>query len=164
MKIISYLGIFALALGVAAPCAIADPETRISPFSGKPVPRFESLRYATVNGRSGPSLEYPIAWRYERAGLPVMIVKESPQWRRVRDPEGAEVWVHARMLSAALTGIILQDATLKETALPESGDVAILQAGLVVELLDAGGNFVKIRQAGLTGWVRQEEVWGHLPP
>jgi len=80
---------------------IVEPQPqRVSQFSGKPVPRFETLRYSEVNGRVGPSLEHPIRWRYEREGLPVLIVKESQDWRRVQDPDGEEVWMHARMLRA----------------------------------------------------------------
>ena len=74
-------------------------KVEISHFSGKPVPRFENFRFAAVNGREGPSESHRILWRYERAGLPVLIVKESRNWRRVRDPDGDEVWVHARMLA-----------------------------------------------------------------
>ena len=38
---------------------------KISRFSGKPLPRFESLRYSAVHGRQGPNLDHQILWRYE---------------------------------------------------------------------------------------------------
>ena len=73
-------------------CAAAAAEgpqvTRISQFSGKAVPRFETLKFAAVNGRSGPSREQSVVWRYERKGLPLLIIKETRDWRRVRDPSG----------------------------------------------------------------------------
>lgn len=156
---------FLLSCFIAAPhMAVADPEPRMSPFSGKPVPRFESLRYSTVNGRTGPSLEHPIAWRYERAGLPVMIIKESMEWRRVRDPEGAEVWIHARMLSRQETAMIQKDTPLKRT--PEEGakDIAILQAGVIVEVLESRGGVLKVQAGGLRGWVELGGVWGDRAP
>ncbi|MEM9377179.1 MAG: SH3 domain-containing protein, partial [Pseudomonadota bacterium] len=56
---------------------------KISRFSGKPLPRFESLRYSAVHGRQGPNLDHPIVWRYERAGLPVLVVRETHGWRRI---------------------------------------------------------------------------------
>ncbi len=150
---------------LAAPqLAVGDPEPRISPFSGKPVPRFESLRYSTVNGRTGPSLDHPIAWRYERAGLPVMIIKESMEWRRVRDPEGAEVWVHARMLSRQETAMIQKDTPLKRTASFDSEDIAILQAGVIVDILDGKGNLLKVQTNSLRGWVEYDGVWGDRAP
>lgn len=141
----------------------ADPsqDPRISPFSGKPVPRFESLRYGTVNGRTGPSLDHPIAWRYEREGLPVLIVKESMEWRRIRDPEGAEVWIHARMLSAHQTGMVRADTHLKEQANGEAGAIAILQNGVIVDILADKGGMVKVRKDRRLGWVEQADLWGN---
>ena len=92
------------------------PAIKISHFSGKPVPRFESLKFPAVHGRIGPSLDHPIAWKYEREGLPVLILKESKDWRFVRDPDGDEVWVHARMLSGARTVLIRRETELKRKA------------------------------------------------
>jgi len=164
MKFIGCVAAFVLGASAMAAPAFGEPETRISPFSGKPVPRFESLRYATVHGRTGPSLEYAIAWRYEREGLPVMILEESPEWRRVRDPEGAEVWIHARMLSPMQTGMVAEDATLKRGIDPKSSDMAIIQAGVIVDILETRQDWFKVRKAGprnsLTGWVKQVKVWG----
>ena len=37
---------------------------KISRFSGKALPRFESLRYSAVHGRQGPTLDHEILWRY----------------------------------------------------------------------------------------------------
>ena len=92
-------------LGVFASEARQQAETiKISRFSGKPLPRFESLRYSAVHGRQGPNLDHPILWRYEREGLPMLVVRETHGWRRVRDPDGDEVWMQARMLSATRTG------------------------------------------------------------
>lgn len=161
-------GVFGF-LGLVLMCSVpglayADPEPRLSQFSGKPVPRFESLRYSTVNGRIGPSLDHPIAWRYERAGLPMLILKESMDWRRVRDPEGAEVWVHARMLSSKSTGFISRDATVKRQVTSEADDVAVFQAGVIVDILARDHAWVKVRKDKVTGWVEQDVIWGQSTP
>ena len=65
-------------LGTLAGEARQDAQTlKISRFSGKPLPRFESLRYSAVHGRRGPHLDHPILWRYEREGLPMLVVRET---------------------------------------------------------------------------------------
>lgn len=140
--------------------ACAEPEPRVSQFSGKLVPRFESLRYSTVNGRAGPSLEHPIRWRYERAGLPVLILKESPDWRWVRDPEGEEVWVHARMLSNVSTAMVQRETMLKVQATSEAEAVAILQAGAIVSLKSELEGWTEIMVNDLRGWVESDALWG----
>ena len=80
------------------------------------MPRYSSLRYDKVNGRAGPSLDYPVTWTYERLGLPVVIVRESQEWRKIRDPQGDEVWVHRRMLAADRTAITTAAGAIKRDA------------------------------------------------
>ncbi len=53
-----------------------------------PIPRFVSLKSDKVNVRKGPSTDQSIVWVFSRAGLPVEIIAESDNWRRVRDSEG----------------------------------------------------------------------------
>ena len=53
--------------------------------SGLPIPRFVSLKAEKVNVRRGPSSDHPVAWVFQRKGLPVEIVAEFENWRRVRD-------------------------------------------------------------------------------
>ena len=54
------------------------------------VPRFVSLKSDKVNVRKGPSTDQSIVWVFSRAGLPVEVIAESENWRRVRDSEGAD--------------------------------------------------------------------------
>ena len=67
--------------------------------TGLRVPRFVSMNSAKVNVRAGPGTRYPIKWVFQRKTLPVQIVAESDTWRKIRDFEGIEGWVHQRMLS-----------------------------------------------------------------
>lgn len=67
--------------------------------SGLALPRMVSLRSSLINARSGPGSRYPIEWVYKQKGAPVEIVSEFELWRKIRDWEGAETWVHKAMLS-----------------------------------------------------------------
>ncbi|MEO0882564.1 MAG: SH3 domain-containing protein [Pseudomonadota bacterium] len=146
---------------MAGPAVADDPGAiRISHISGKPVPRFESLRYDRVNGRAGPSLEHPIRWRYERAGLPVMILKETEGWRYVQDPDGDEVWLHARMLSSAQTAVVT-DATLMRAKPSEEGRaLARLHEGVQVEILEYSDGFIRVGSGRYRGWIDGDAIWG----
>ena len=147
-----------------APAAIAQdakpPAVKISQFSGKPVPRFESLKFPAVHGRIGPSLDHPIAWKYEREGLPVLILKESQDWRFIRDPDGDEVWVHARMLTGARTVFIRRNIELKRQAREDASSTAMLQRGVVAKLLECSGLWCEISAERYRGHVRRQELWG----
>lgn len=147
---------------LCAGSALADTvaQVRVSKFSGKDVPRFETLRYAAVNGRTGPSRAHPIVWRYERKGLPVLIIKESQNWRRVRDPGGDEVWVHARMLEAGASAVSQSATTLRAEPLPDSAEIAHIEPGVLGKLGDCEGEWCKLEAGGYSGWAPRTALWG----
>ncbi len=139
----------------------AEPQAiKVSKFSGKEVPRFESLRYSAVHGRQGPSLEHPILWRYEKTGLPVLILRETHNWRRVRDHQGDEVWIQARMLSSDPHILILNDTLLRKGEDADSEPRAQLKSGLVAELIRCGAAACEIKIDKTKGWALKTDLWG----
>ncbi|MFN3609878.1 MAG: SH3 domain-containing protein [Hyphomonas sp.] len=138
-------------------------EPVISRFSKKPVPRFESLRWAEVNGRTGPSLSSPIAWQYNRKGLPVLVVKESGEWYRVRDPAGDEVWVHMRMLTDGTTAMVTRTSILASTNSGAGESVAELGKGVLVEVIGCDTALCEVETAGYRGWMPRSGLWGASP-
>ena len=142
---------------------IAGAEPRVSDFSGKPVPRYASLRHDVVNGRSGPSTDYPVKWTYERAGLPVVIIRESQDWRKIRDPLGDEVWVNKSQLAAERTAITTDTGAMFRDANPRSERIARFAAGAVVSLGDCTGTWCQATAEGREGWIRRAQLWGIDP-
>tara|TARA_B100000678_G_scaffold290765_1_gene304679 strand:+ start:7003 stop:7593 length:591 start_codon:yes stop_codon:yes gene_type:complete len=147
---------------VIQPSDQSTQAVRISAFSGKPVPRFESLKYSAVHGRIGPSLEYPIAWRYERQGLPVMVIKESRDWRMVRDPAGDEVWMHERTLGAEPSVMVYGDTRLP---LLKSDDadarvIAQIEPGAIATLIGCEGDYCEIYINHRRGFAEKAKLWG----
>jgi SH3-like domain-containing protein len=145
-----------------------DAAPQITGPSGLPLPRFVSLKAGKVNVRRGPSSSHEVAWVFQRKGLPVEIVAESENWRRVRDSEGAEGWVLQNMLSGKRTALVAP--WRKEDAIPmyaaEKADgamVARLQAGVVANVENCTGDWCEIDAEGYQGWVEQSMLWGVYP-
>ena len=67
--------------------------------SGLPIPRFVTLGTNQARMRRGPGVQYPVDWIYKRRGLPVEVIAEFELWRKVRDVDGAEGWMHKSLLS-----------------------------------------------------------------
>ena len=88
------VALVAAALARLRPRWPAD-EDRPTP-SGLPVPRYVSLKFDEVNARSGPSDDHRLLWVYRVKGLPVQVVAEMGEWRRICDPDGGLSWVHER--------------------------------------------------------------------
>lgn len=141
-------------------------DARVSDFSGLPVPRFASLRYGAVNGRGGPSKDYPVTWTYERAGLPVVIIRESHEWFKVQDPVGDEVWMHKSQLSAERTAITTNDGALRRNPDHAAGPMARFSPGAVVKLGECNVAWCRVEAEGIKGWAHRDQLWGDedLPP
>lgn len=129
--------------------------------SGLPLPRFASLRADPVNLRTGPGTRYPIEWVYTREGIPVEITKEFDTWRRIRDWEGSEGWVH----KSALTGKRTVITTGETRALYEDSDktspiVAKILPGVVGKATACDIDWCKIAFDRVKGYMSKSDFWG----
>lgn len=132
-----------------------------------PLPRFVSLKADEVNLRAGPGESYPVDWVYTRKGLPVEIIAEYDQWRKVRDIEGTVGWVHQVMLSGLRTVIVTGEAGNVRTAHtgPSADDRAAFEAqpGVQGTLIVCEPGWCRIEVAGTKGWLPMSELWGVYP-
>ena len=98
--------------------------------SGFAVPRYVSLKFTKVNARTGPSRDHPIAYQYQRRGLPVMIVAETEMWRKIRDISGDEAWVRKPALSGSRTVIALNPTSLRKKPKADAREIARTESNL----------------------------------
>jgi SH3-like domain-containing protein len=145
-----------LGQAATAPAAAQSCDT----FSGLPVPRFVSLRFDAAAGRAGPSEEHPISWMYQRAGLPVQVVAETPDWRRVRDPGGEEVWMHRRLLSGRRAVRALEASDMLARPEVEAALVARIEPGALLWLERCRAGWCRLEADGQRGWAQAAGFWG----
>lgn len=122
--------------------------------------RFMSLKSDGVEGRSGPGDQHRLAWMYERAGLPVMVLGERGDWRHVRDPDGDEVWMLAANLEARRTVYVREQTTLRRTPRAGGQAVAYLMPGVVASVTRCDGEWRMVAVGGRIGWVQNSALWG----
>src|SRR3989338_854435 len=110
-RVLTLVLFFALAGTMAARAAEDEPPApgpgRGSETSGLPLPRFASLRAGEVNVRTGPGVQYPVDWVFQRQGLPVAVIAEYRTWRKIRDWQGTQGWVHPSPLAGKRTVIVI---------------------------------------------------------
>ena len=149
-------------------CLLAAPAWAVMGPSGKPVPRYESLKYNEINGRQGPSLEHRVLWTFHRRRLPVKVVAESDVWRQVEDPEGALSWVQATGLAPQQTVFVSAPDKIALRRAPDTGAsvAAFLTHGVVANLEECRGGWRKLRVGDRKGWARMADLWGaeHCQP
>ena len=142
--------------------------------SGLPLPRFVTTRSHPINVRVGPGTRYEIAWNYTVSGVPVEIIQEFDTWRKIRDLDGEEGWVHQSLLSGNRAGYATPLMANGEVAMhaqkAADADVrARLSPGVRVTISECDGAWCSVsagqpgEQQAYSGWVRQEELWGVYP-
>jgi SH3-like domain-containing protein len=146
------------AAAAAALCLISVSAGATPPDAAPP--HFVSLKAEGANGRRGPGLEHRIDWIYERAGLPLQVLGESGPWRRVRDPDGGEVWMHAQNLDQRRTAYVRVAAEMRRQPNSASPTKAYLDAGVVGALTGCEDGWARIAIGGRVGWVEAPAVWG----
>src|SRR3990167_827598 len=110
------------------------------------LPRFVSLRPDEANVRVGPGPNYPVEWVYLKAGFPVEVIAEFDTWRKIRDMEGTEGWIHQSMLASKRHGLIQGgEVFLYGERDTKSQPLARLQEGVMVDLLKCQGDWCQVR-------------------
>lgn len=128
------------------------------------VPRYVSLKTDEVNLRTGPGVKFPIDWVLKRRNMPVEILQEFEHWRKVRDWQGTEGWVHQSMTSGKRYGIVTgQTRMLRQKPEREAPPAAQLEAGVVAHILECKDQWCRLEAGGQRGWLTRGEFWGVYP-
>jgi SH3-like domain-containing protein len=152
------LAAFSLIGGASAADKSSDRQTP----SGMPVPRYVSLKFDKVNARAGPGDDHRLLFVYRVHGLPLQVVAETSEWRRVCDPEGTLAWVHKRVTDGRR---MTMNTTAQPVALlkrPKDGmrPAAYLNSHALAALDRCDKGWCKVRADHASGWVREGTLWG----
>jgi SH3-like domain-containing protein len=149
---------FLVVAGCGAALAAAERPTP----SGLPVPRYVSLKFNEVNARAGPGDDHRLLWVYHARGLPVQVVAENTEWRRICDPEGGLAWVHRRTTDGRrmVMRVAPQPVALLRKPKSTAHVAALLNGRSLAALVKCDKGWCRLRVDGVTGWVPAQSVWG----
>lgn len=132
--------------------------------SGLALPRMASLRSDNINGRSGPDTKYPIEWVYRQKGAPVEIINEFGLWRKIKDWDGAESWVHKSMLTGnrSVRVMALGENNIYNSDNYESKVIARVEDGVFgdVRKCKQGNAFCLVRFGTIEGYMPRTALFG----
>lgn len=169
-------GLLAIGIGagVTVSTSLALAETKGA--SGLPLPRFVSLKAKRVNMRVGPGRQYKVDWMFTKRGLPLEILQEYDNWRKVRDSEGAEGWINKSLLSGKRTALVAPwkqgeaGEHLLLTGKPDDAAkvIAKLEPGVLTGVDECVDGWCKVEiddtvTGSISGYARQTQLWGVYP-
>jgi len=133
--------------------------------SGYCVPRYLSLKRGEVFGRKGPGKDYPIIFVYHARGLPVQVIDETSDWRRICDPDGGTAWVASAMVDGRRTVMAPAKGpvALRRNPADASPPAAFLRPRAIASLGGCKGDWCQVSVGDAGGWVESSEVWGLAP-
>lgn len=159
------------ALLVAATMMIvggADPAPA-TPAATAPAtfPRFASLKVDRVAVRQGPGGEHPVVWTFQRAGLPVELLREQGGWVEIRDVDGSTGWMQRTLVSGRRTVLVraapgrtLATVLLRRDTSVSAPIEAELESGIIATVLGCDGRWCRLSVGGTKGWLEQSGLWG----
>ncbi len=165
---VAFLALFLVAVASLLPVSAQQMGTRavdapppLRKGTGLPLPRFAALRSDETNVRAGPGSRYPIDWVFKRKSMPVEIVAEYENWRKIRDWQGSGGWVHQSLLtgkrSVAVAG---KEAILYKTPATSATEVARLQSEVICLVKSCNGEWCRVQVGPHVGWIERAKVWG----
>jgi SH3-like domain-containing protein len=145
-------------------------------YSGLPIPRYVSLKSEKVKLRIGPGKKYRTQYVYVVKNFPVKIIAEFDNWRKIRDIDGSEGWIHTSMLSGNRYVLLVRNkiffrnelarhiaksqSILFSSDTEKSVPVAKIELGTVLKLKKCKEKWCKVAAEGISGWVRKENLFG----
>lgn len=151
----------ALFLGAASEPVAVMPDGRETP-TRQPVPRWLSLKSSEVRARAGPGLDHRILWEYRAAGLPVQVIAETREWRKICDPEGSVVWVHRSVVSSRrmVFNPSSQEIPIRSGRSDTSSVRARLSPRSVIPLDECEEGWCRLGSRRMRGWARESALFG----
>ncbi len=121
---------------------------------------FLMLKNNKVNVRYGPSFDYPIKYIYKKKYLPVEVIDEKDNFRRIIDHKKNSGWIHRSQLKDINSFIIIEEQILFSKPSKFSKPLVLLGKGRLLLIRKCKKHWCQVKTDKITGWVEVINVWG----
>ena len=130
--------------------------------TGLEIPRYVSLKSNDANIRVGPSMNYPIVFKYIIKNYPLKVLEEYNEWRKVEDFKKNVGWIHKSLISGTRTGIVLskdnENIQLLNTL--DGNVIGEIGKGNIINLEKCKINWCLVSAKNSKGWIDKKYIWG----
>ena len=123
-------------------------------------PKYASLKKDKVYLRENASLNTDIKKIYQKKYFPILIIDAHDNWRKIRDYEGLEGWIHVSMISNKKTFINKKKQNLYKYKDNLNIINAIVNKNVIGKIINCKEKFCKVKINSYKGWINKEYLWG----
>ena len=123
-------------------------------------PKYASLKKDKVYLRWNASFNAPIRYIYQKKNLPILIIDKFDVWRKVRDIDGIEGWIHISMISNKKSFINTKEQNLLKYKDNPKIINAIIKKNVVGKIINCEEKFCKVKVKPYKGWIEKKYLWG----
>ena len=129
--------------------------------SGYKIPRFVSLKSDKVNLRIGSSTNYSIILQYNKINLPVEIIDEYKNWRKIIDIEGNKGWINKNLLKGDRYAMINTDKKLYVNVFskPDGKKIGQIENLVIIKLKRCLIKWCLFKTGKQKGWIKKNKIW-----
>lgn len=133
-----------------------------------PTPRWVSVKHDAYL-RYGPTKDANIIYHYLKSGYPLEILRQTEEWRLVRDPrDGIEGWMHRSVLKGKRYAVTFKSPFVYGYDNPKKNQIlAKLERDVLSEIKKCNANWCKItinhKDQDTTVWVEKNNLLGIYP-
>ena len=124
--------------------------------------KFLMLKNNKVNVRYGPSFDHPIKFIYKKIYLPLKIIDEKENFRKIIDHKKNSGWIHISQLKKSKSLITTSPKILFKKSTKYSKPIAKLDKGRLIMVKKCEKNWCNIKTENFTGWIVKNNVWGNI--
>jgi len=120
-----------------------------------------SLKNNKVNVRLGPYKTYPVKFIYKNKYLPVLIIDEHYNWRKIKDYDNDVGWVHISQLSRSRTTVTtINNEVIFSSPSIYSKPKAKLEIYQILLVKECNKLWCKVKNSKTNGWIKKDHLWG----
>ena len=124
--------------------------------------KFLMLKNEKVNVRYGPSFDYPIKYIYKKIYLPIKVIDEKENFRRIIDHKKNSGWIHISQLKQSKSFITVSHKIIFKKPTKFSKPLAKLDTGRLLLVKKCERSWCYVETGVFKGWIENESVWGKI--
>ena len=97
--------------------------------------------------------------------MPVEVIAQFENWRRIREWDGTTGWVQQNLLTGKRHVLVAKGDSrpIHRQPDPNSALVARAEPGVVARLTECREAWCRVETASVSGWMRRTDLWGVYP-